>query len=174
MPFTPFHMGPALPVKAACGHRFSLLLYGYTQILMDVEALYRIVNQDRELHGLSHTFLGATGIAAVALITGKPLMEFWLRFWHRIERRSRRPGFLMSEKIPWRVSLFSVLTGSWLHIILDAIMHRDVHPFKPFSDSNPFLRIISVEQLHQFCLFTAIGGSVWIGVACLFRVQRVE
>ncbi|QDU82146.1 hypothetical protein Pla110_39010 [Polystyrenella longa] len=35
MPFTPFHMGPALPINAACGNRFSLLLYGYTQILME-------------------------------------------------------------------------------------------------------------------------------------------
>ncbi|QDU82147.1 hypothetical protein Pla110_39020 [Polystyrenella longa] len=78
----------------------------------------------------------------------------------------------MLEKIPWRVSVFSVLTGSWLHIVLDAIMHRDVRPFVPFSDVNPFLRIITVQQLRQFCVFTAILSVAWIGLAWLLRVQR--
>ncbi|MCA9040035.1 MAG: hypothetical protein KDA65_06810 [Planctomycetaceae bacterium] len=174
MPFTPYHMGPAFPVKGASGARFSLLLYGYTQVLMDIEALYRILNHEPELHGFSHTFIGATLIGAVALVTGKPLVEFWLKCWNRLINITHAEQFLVVEKIHWKAALSTVAIGSWLHIVLDAIMHHDVHPFAPFSEANPFLRIIDVRELHLFCITTALFGLAWIGVASLLPVRRPE
>ena len=39
MPFTPFHMGPALALKAVTGRHFSVLVFGIAQVAMDVEPL---------------------------------------------------------------------------------------------------------------------------------------
>jgi hypothetical protein len=36
-------MGPGLALKAAGGRRFSLLIFGFAQVLIDVEPLVRIV-----------------------------------------------------------------------------------------------------------------------------------
>ena len=36
MPFTPFHMGPGLAVKAVCGRYFSLVVFGFSQVAIDI------------------------------------------------------------------------------------------------------------------------------------------
>lgn len=170
MPFTPYHMGPAFPAKAAGGRGFSLLLYGYTQVLIDVEALYRIATEQQELHGYAHTFLVATCVAAVALVTGKALFELWLRLWNWTARKFDIVEISVEEKISWRVGAITVLFGSWTHILLDAIMHRDVRPFFPISEANPFLGLLNPAQLHAFCIGTAIFGCLWLGLVWSKRV----
>ncbi|MEZ6044524.1 MAG: hypothetical protein R3C11_02865 [Planctomycetaceae bacterium] len=174
MPFTPYHMGPAFPVKGACGTRFSLMLYGYTQVLMDLEALYHILNRHTELHGYSHTFAGATTIGIVALLTGKPLFEWWFRVWNQTVESINLHHMKVAERLSWKVAMGSVFFGSWMHILLDAIMHPDMHPFLPFSDQNPFLRLISVRELHLFCLITLLLGVGWVGLKWLFKKQTDE
>jgi hypothetical protein len=60
MPVTPLHMGPALAAKALCGRHFSLLVFGFSQVVIDLEPLIRIQRDDAVLHGFTHTYLGAT------------------------------------------------------------------------------------------------------------------
>ncbi|MDR0275331.1 MAG: hypothetical protein LBI48_08355 [Burkholderiaceae bacterium] len=50
MPFTPLHMGPGLAVKALLGRRFSLTVFGFSQIAMDIEPLARMIRGDTLLH----------------------------------------------------------------------------------------------------------------------------
>jgi hypothetical protein len=68
VPFTPFHMGPGLGVKAILGQRFSWMIFGLSQVAMDVEPLVRILRHDPEVHGFTHTYLGATLIGAVGCV----------------------------------------------------------------------------------------------------------
>jgi hypothetical protein len=46
MPFTPFHMGPGLAVKAVFGRYFSLMVFGFSQVAIDIEPLVRIIRGD--------------------------------------------------------------------------------------------------------------------------------
>jgi hypothetical protein len=39
MPFTPLHMGPGIAIKAIARRRFSLMVFGWSQILMDLQPL---------------------------------------------------------------------------------------------------------------------------------------
>jgi hypothetical protein len=43
VPFTPFHMGPGLAIKAVTGRHLSLLVFGVSQVVIDVEPLVRII-----------------------------------------------------------------------------------------------------------------------------------
>src|SRR3990172_8347560 len=81
MPFTPFHMGPGLAVKAVCVRHFSLILFGFSQIAIDIEPLVHIIHGDNVLHGFTHTHVGATLVALVALFVGHPLCQFLLNYW---------------------------------------------------------------------------------------------
>ena len=45
------------------------------------------------------------------------------------------------------------------HMLLDGIMHADLQPFVPFTASNTFLGIFSVEVLHDFCLYSWLVGA---------------
>jgi hypothetical protein len=63
VPVTPFHMGPALLAKAAAPRRFSLVIFGVSQVVIDVEPLVGLFTGAAVLHGFSHTLTGATLIA---------------------------------------------------------------------------------------------------------------
>ena len=39
MPFTPLHMGPGLAVKAVMQRKFSLLVFGWSQVVIDLQPL---------------------------------------------------------------------------------------------------------------------------------------
>ena len=58
MPFTPFHVGPAIPVKAAMDKKFSLLTYAWAQVVMDLQPLIVILTRRGRTHGITHTFVG--------------------------------------------------------------------------------------------------------------------
>ena len=68
MPFTPFHMGPALVTKAVLGRHFSVPLYGFMQLAIDSEVLAGYAfRRDLAYHKILHTFAGATSVAAVTV-----------------------------------------------------------------------------------------------------------
>lgn len=162
MPFTPFHMGPGILLKAVLQGSFSLMVFGWAQIIMDLQPLFVLVTGDGDLHGFSHTYIGATLLAVFAALSGKYLSEVGLVLL----------GISRNEdpvKIIWWVSFLSAFIGTYSHVVLDSIMHSDIEPYYPLSITNQLLGIITVNQLHQFCLYSAL-----IGVVVYYSVQYVR
>lgn len=158
MPFTPFHMGPGIAIKALLQGSFSLMVFGWAQIIMDIQPLLVMITGEGHLHGFSHTFVGAALLTVVAALSGKRLAEWGLK-WLEIDR-------FMPIHISWPVAFFSAAIGCASHVVLDAIMHHDVEPFFPVSLTNPLLNLLSNQALHQFCLYSGlIGGVVFFVVA---------
>jgi membrane-bound metal-dependent hydrolase YbcI (DUF457 family) len=147
MPFTPFHLGPGILLKAAGGKRFSFMVFGGSQVLMDVEPLIRMIRHEPIIHGASHSILGALVIGAVSGFIGRPISEFALRLI-RVENWS----------ITWAVSFVSAFIGTFSHIIFDAIMHRDMSPFWPLASGNPLLNTAFVGWLHIACAAAGVLG----------------
>ncbi len=148
MPFTPIHMGPGMLVKSVIQERFSLMVFGWSQIVMDIQPLYAMFTGKVHLHGATHTYLGAIPVALIAVVTGKHLAAFGLR---RFDLADHLP-------ISWGVALFSALIGALSHVFLDSIMHADLHPYAPYSLVNPMLSYISVEGLHMWCSGVGVVG----------------
>jgi membrane-bound metal-dependent hydrolase YbcI (DUF457 family) len=151
MPFTPFHMGPGIFVKAILQSSFSLMVFGWTQIVMDIQPLIVMLSGQGHLHGFTHTYIGATLIAVFSAISGKYLSELGLKLFE-----IPAPN---SGKIFWWVSFLSAFIGSYSHVLLDSVMHNDVEPFFPISLSNPLFHYISVVALHKFCLYSGLVGA---------------
>ncbi|MDP2226262.1 MAG: hydrolase [Moraxellaceae bacterium] len=150
MPFTPLHMGPGLLMKALLQGSFSVMVFGWAQILIDIEPLVAILRHDAVLHGWSHTWIGATVIALVAALTGKPAAVLGLRL------------FNLSSHLPlsWPVAFVSAFIGTWSHVLLDSVMHADMLPWRPLTDANPALGLISTGMLHLFCLVSGVLGML--------------
>ena len=175
MPVTPFHMGPAMLLKVVLRGGFSLMVFGWTQILMDIQPLLVIITGKGHLHGFTHTFVGGSLIAVIAAITSKPLIEACIR--------SRRFGFAPSdrallgiaERLGWPVVIVSAAIGAASHVYLDAIMHSDLQPFYPFDTLNPWLGLLSVDMLHQFCVYTGlIGTALYLGIQVAIRRRHTR
>lgn len=162
MPFTPFHLGPGAAFKAVGGKHFSFMVFGGAQVLMDIEPLVGIIQGWPILHGVAHNILGALVIGLAAGTIGRPISELVLR----LLRIAHHP-------ITWPVSFLSALVGTYSHIGLDAVMHRDMDPFWPVAAGNPLLGLLSVEGLHVLCLAAGLLGLVIIaGRAFFSQFQR--
>lgn len=151
MPFTPLHMAPGILIKSLLRGSFSLMVFGWAQIVMDIQPLLVLITGDGHLHGFSHTYLGASLLAVLAAITGKYLSEIGLI----ILGLSPSPRI----KIAWSVAFISAFIGTFSHVLLDSIMHSDVEPFFPIDLTNPFLGLISVSALHKVYLYTGLVGA---------------
>jgi hypothetical protein len=147
MPFTPFHLAAGALFKSIGGSRFSFMVFGGSQVLMDIEPLVGIIQGNQVLHGPSHTVLGALVIGLASGTIGRPISEMVLR----LLRIKHRP-------LTWMASFCGAFVGTFSHVGLDAIMHRDMHPLWPFALSNGMLGVISVAWLHVLCLIAGLLG----------------
>lgn len=153
MPFTPFHMGPGILVKALLHGGFSLMVFGWAQILIDIQPLIVLLRGEGHLHGFSHSWLGAALIAPVAAVSGKPLSEYGLRVL----------GLSSADapiRIAWWVAWASAFIGTFSHVLLDAIMHADMQPLYPLSERNALLGLLDVAGLHWFCVGSGVVGAI--------------
>jgi hypothetical protein len=73
-------MGPGIAVKTLLQGSFSLMVFGWAQIVMDLQPLVVLITGDGHLHGFSHTYMGATLLAIFSALSGKYLSEIGLYF----------------------------------------------------------------------------------------------
>ena len=163
MPFTPFHLGAGAAFKAAGGRHFSFMVFGGTQVLMDLEPGYKLLTGGAPLHGPSHTLAGALLIGLLAAVIGKPVSELAFRLAGRADLR-----------IGWGSAFAGALLGAFSHILLDAVMHADMHPWRPFGDGNGLLGWLPVNDLHLYCAgLGLIGGLlVWLRYSKVAAKER--
>lgn len=170
MPFTPLHMGPGLAIKALAGRHVSLTVFGFSQVLLDIDALARMLRGDPVLHGFSHTYAGALLVGLVAIPFGKVLGEHLLGTWNLLAQRRRALELVVVTRIPWSAAASGALLGSLSHVALDSIMHADMRPLMPLGLDNPWLGMWSIESLHVACLSLGMFGA--LGFALRVRLGR--
>lgn len=173
MPFTPYHFGPGLLCKSIAPQWFSMAAFATVQVVIDVETLYHILNGDNVLHQELHTFVGATtaGLVTAGLILATLGVSRRVELGSRLLEWTARIG-LGGEIRPAAV-LVGGIVGGVTHPLFDGLMHRDIRPFRPFSDFNPLLGLVDVGLLHFGCLAAgALGVAILVGRLALARARR--
>ena len=150
MPFTPFHFGLGLAAKAVAPRCFSLVLFVSLQVVIDLESLYNLVRDRDPVHRFLHTFIGATLLAVVSALIGLPVAT------------RLRPPLGRTPARRFSLLLAMALFATWSHVVLDGIMHRDIRPFRPFTDRNPLRGVIGLGALH--------GGLILLGLIGLIVI----
>lgn len=161
MPFTPFHLGPGATFKAIGGRHFSFMVFGGSQVLMDIEPLLGILRGSPVLHGYTHTVLGALVIGIVAALIGKPISAYALALFR-----------IPHAPFTWLAAFSGALAGTFSHIVFDAVMHSDMRPWWPFSEANGLLHIVSVERLHAVCIALGLLGALAVCGRALLHGSR--
>ena len=151
MPFTPFHLGPALLLGLVLSNHIDLATFLVANILVDLEPLLVLsLRIDLPLHGLSHAFLGGTAIAiplALIMMRARGPLEPLISILNLGQRWNRRSV------------LAAALSGVYLHILLDAPLYMDIRPFYPLS-ANPFYRegLSLGFQIYALCVVSGLVG----------------
>ncbi|MFB6294233.1 MAG: hypothetical protein ABEI97_00590 [Candidatus Nanohaloarchaea archaeon] len=147
MPFTVFHLGPAV--------LFGLLLYRYldlptfvaANVVVDLRAAVIFVGLwEGQIHGPMQTFLGAT-LTAVVLAAA----VHWFYPW--IQQVMRQVG--LEQVRQRRRILAAAVAGTWLHVVMDAMLWPDMQPFAP-SMWNPFLGVVAVDTMYAFTIAAGV------------------
>ena len=107
MPFTPFHMGIGIFTKSILQGSFSLMVFGWAQIVMDLQPLVVMLTGQGHLHGFSHTYLGATLLTILSAISGKYLSELGLLIL-RISKKENPMSLLQNYKHKQLISTIDV------------------------------------------------------------------
>lgn len=169
MPFTPFHMGPGLAVKAVTGRSFSLTVFGFCQVAIDVEPLVRMIRGDIVIHGFTHTYLGATLVAVFSVIVGRPVCQFLLNYWTPDPRASFESWLRGPKLISRPAAIAGAFVGGYSHVFLDSVMHADMRPFAPLSRANGLLHLVPVDALHVVCVLSGALGALLMFALFLVR-----
>ena len=163
MPFTPLHMGPGLLIKAVAGRNFSLLTFGVAQIVMDIEPLVGIIRDSEVLHGYTHTYLAALVIVPIVVLIAPILGRPILRRWNRELSYYHLDCLVSPESWAHLPVIMGAFSGTLFHIVLDSIMHADIRPLVPWSNSNVLLDLVSIDALNQGCLVAGVVGAIaWL------------
>lgn len=157
MPFTPLHLGFGTCCKAVAPQRFSFMIFGGTQVLMDIEPLLGMIYGWPYLHLFTHNLLGATLIGTMAMLIGKPISQWVLRSILNYRQ----------WEISWKTAAISAFIGTYSHILLDAFMHHDVYFFYPWILKNPLANLIPYSLLFYSCILMAIVGASM----CLYQIK---
>ncbi len=169
MPFTPYHLGPGILAKALLRGSFSLVIFGWTQILMDLQPLIVLLTGRGELHGFTHTYLGATLIALFAALTGKLIID---RAGAALAPQERKPVLM-----PWWIALLSAFIGSLSHVALDSILYPYMQPLGPVSPANHLLGLVPECMLHDTLIYSGLIGTALYVVGTVVvsrRTRRVQ
>lgn len=164
MPFTPFHLGPGLLIKGLIPDRFSLSMFVLANVAMDVEPLYHLWRDDTQLHGFTHTLFGAGLIGVGSALLGRVAVRQAWRLYERWSANADSPF-----QITWSQAWLGALIGTFSHLLMDVVMHTDMHPFAPFSEANPLLNISNTENVYLGCVVTGMIGMLIILMRAAFQ-----
>jgi hypothetical protein len=163
MPFTPFHMGFGLAAKAAAGNRLGLIAFGLSQVLIDIEPGVRMLLGTDELHGWSHTLLGAVAIAALATWWSQWLVLLLAGRWNDEVRHYGQDWLSVPGAFSGPVAALGAFVGTISHLVLDSLMHADMKPLAPFSDANPLLGLVAHDAVYSsMVVLGVIGALLWL------------
>jgi hypothetical protein len=165
-------MGPGLAIKALGGRRFSVLSFGIAQVAMDIEPLVGLVRGSNVLHGPTHNYLAALAIAVVVAFISPTICRPVLRRWNSELTFYRLAWLVEAESFAPAPVVAGAFAGTLSHVILDSIMHADISPLAPWSDTNALRGCVSVSALYQFCVLAGLLGALgWVYRA--WRKQRL-
>jgi len=153
MPFTPFHLGPALLLGLILYNILDFPTFLIANIIIDVEPfIILIMGLNQPLHGFFHSFIGGTIISFALFFVILRVRKFF---------EIIMGVFNLKQNWSQKSIMASALSGVYLHIILDSRLYTDIKPFFP-STWNPFFSnsIFSSFDVYGFCIFSALAGII--------------
>ena len=166
MPFTPFHLGPALGLGLPLRKEIHVPTFIVANVIVDVEPfLVLVLGLRYPLHGYLHSFLLAF---VVGLVLGYT-MFLLERVFHPIYK------ILLLEPIDivnLKSFVIAGVSGTMLHILFDSPLYGDIRPFFPLTINplhNPNLSLV----IYRFCMFMGIVGFLYY-IALAYRHKQTD
>lgn len=167
MPFTPFHLGPALLLGLALFTVFDLPALLMASVIPDIEPFYVMYFNvsGYPLHGFFHSYLGASILAffvAAIVYSLRGLFGKVMAF------------FQIPQKTSLKKILLTSFVGVYFHVFLDSFLYGEMEPFYPLQ-GNPFINILVPYQysvIYGFCSLSFLLGIIAYLVRLCFASRK--
>lgn len=167
MPFTPFHLALGGAAGGYTSGWLSFRAFCFANVLIDMEALYRLPLRLYPVHDWLHTFLvGALLPLVLWFPVGKPFCLFISRWWNTLAIGTRLESVHISSEIRTLPAIVGLVFGGLSHVFLDSVMHTDIEPLRPFSVANPFLNVLRLSYLHYMLTAGGMLGVLLLLLRC--------
>jgi membrane-bound metal-dependent hydrolase YbcI (DUF457 family) len=153
MPFTLFHLGPALLLAIPSKQHVHAPTLTLASVALDVEPLLVLVaGLNYPLHGYLHTFASAIVVGAVLGF----VMAFLEQTMHPLYRL-----LLLEPEVAFRKSQFILagVLGAMLHVLVDSPLYPDIEPFYPLT-TNPLYGLVSSPEVEFISLSMGVLGMI--------------
>ena len=168
MPFTPFHLGPALGFGVPLRRYMHTPTFILANVILDVEPfLVFFYGLRYPLHGYLHTFFLAFFVG-LALGYAMFLLERILHPLHKML-------LLELDNPPSLKSFLAAGTlGTILHVLLDSPLYSEIRPFYPLA-INPLYSPALSLQIYSFCVWMGIFGIIcWIVLLAILAYKKLS
>jgi hypothetical protein len=145
-------------VKAVIPRHFSICVFTLTQVALDVEVLWNGIRHGALMHGVCHTYGGASVMAGLCFLGGKPASQLIKAAWNRTAARAEGADLSVPGHTSWLAAFTGAALGAHTHIVLDSIMHGDMEPLQPWSAANPLFGAMGEARLDTLCLVLGLLG----------------
>ena len=151
MPFTPFHLGPALLIGLLLFQFIHLPAFLIANIILDFEPfLILFLGLNYPLHGFFPSFLGSSVIAVILSLIMIKLDKKVQKVMHYLKLKQKH-----SKKSIWLAAFF----GTYLHVILDSFIYTDIKPFFPLNFNLFYTNSIFTSlEVYSLCTISFVLG----------------
>ena len=154
MPFTPFHLGPALAIGLPLRRYIHVPTFIIANIITDIEPFITLVlNLNYPLHGYLHTLIGAFAIGLVLSYLMYESEGILSPLWRRL---------LLESEPCYNLRTFAIagISGTILHVLMDSPLYSDIKPLYPIS-INPLYNPRLTITIYEAYIFLGILGLLY-------------
>ena len=166
MPFTPYHFGPSSFIALVFRKWLDIPVFVLANIIVDLEVLViRLLRIGWPMHRYLHTLLIGAAAGTVWALAAYPLRHLFKRLMQ----------FL---RIPYQTTLLKMIVsgilGVWLHVVIDAIYHWDVHLFWPLNtNKRPLYGLLTRQHVEALCIAFFIAAVIlWLATAVSYSKRK--
>jgi membrane-bound metal-dependent hydrolase YbcI (DUF457 family) len=165
MPFTPFHLGPALLLGIPLRKYIHVPTFILANVILDIEPLLvMLLGLHYPLHGYLHTFIAAIGVGIafgfVMFLLERPMGQLYKKL-------------LLEPKASFKKSQFIVagVLGAMLHVLFDAALYWEIKPFYPLT-ANPLYGWASALEIYLLSFWMGILGLTFYLLLTIWHIRK--
>jgi membrane-bound metal-dependent hydrolase YbcI (DUF457 family) len=152
MPFTPYHFGPSGFIGLILRKWLDIPVFVLANVIVDLEVLViTCFGLGYPIHRYFHTLLIGAAAGILWATVAYPL-------------RNLLKMIMQTLCIPYQTSFLKMLVsgvlGVWLHVVIDAIYHRDVCLFWPNRELRPLYKLVTGPQIEMICAILFIWALI--------------
>lgn len=165
MPFTFYHLGPALAFGLPLRKFLHLPTFIVANVILDIEPLLVMMyGLNYPLHGYLHTVLSAVGVGLLLGFVMFKLEGHMKNFYFKLQ--------LENNSLRLRSFLVAGIFGALLHMFFDSLLYSEMKPLFPLLGNSLSSLGVSLSSVYTACFWLGVLGVAFYCVILVYSFVK--